>query len=209
MEVDGIENIQQLPCLDLLLQTHIILQQTMQREFTLLIDINLQRVVHKLFCEVTHLLRHCRREHHHLFRLWSLHKNRLHIRTHRKILQTPIKLIQHKILHMIQIHHFQPRRERQGPSRSPDHNQRGLLLVLKQLRVLLLRYPPKHHTGGTVRQGSVKPRKLMIDLVRQLPGVDQHQGLHILIGIRRGLFNVFQQRKHKHRGFAHPGFRLG
>lgn len=82
IELQLVQQLVQFPVLLFLVELHIVLLKTMQGELGLVIDIDLERRLHKLLADGADLLGEGSREHHDLLLLRCSAENFLHVTTH-------------------------------------------------------------------------------------------------------------------------------
>ena len=82
VEFQVVQKLVQLPVLLGLVELDVVLQQTVKGQFCIIINVDLQRVLHKLLADGSNLLRQSGAKHHHLFLSRCSTENGLNITTH-------------------------------------------------------------------------------------------------------------------------------
>ena len=95
----------------------------MQRQLRFLIHPDLMRVVHKLFADAAHLLRHGRGKHHNLLLLGARDEDLLHVLAHVRLVEALVALVEDELLDALGIQVLLLH-ERQHASGSPDQDVR-------------------------------------------------------------------------------------
>mmetsp|Transcript_81848 Transcript_81848/g.175356 ORF Transcript_81848/g.175356 Transcript_81848/m.175356 type:complete len:220 (-) Transcript_81848:583-1242(-) len=103
VEFQRVEQVYQFLILRLLVKLNVILKKSMESELLLRLHSDLVRTVHELLADSARLRTHRRTKHHHLLLLRCLNKDLLHVPPHVECVNTPVALVQDKVLQGVQL----------------------------------------------------------------------------------------------------------
>jgi len=209
VELQAVEKVVKLPVLLLLVKLHVVLLETVKRQLLLVIDVDLERVLHELLADNAHLLVEGGGEHHHLLVLGCSAEDGLNVVAHvckvlaeagqsRRFVLTG--LVQHLVAliedEVLQVGKAEMPIADEGvdTTGSTDDDVRVSVLVAKELDVLLNGSSSVEDTNLDVRQELGEAVVLVADLVGQLASVAHDQdsggtGLGLLVHLLEGCEN--------------------
>mmetsp|Transcript_105623 Transcript_105623/g.278915 ORF Transcript_105623/g.278915 Transcript_105623/m.278915 type:complete len:452 (-) Transcript_105623:37-1392(-) len=200
VELQGVEEVVQLPVLLLLGELHVVLQQPVQRELGLLVHADLVGVLHELLAQRPRLGCHGGAEHHNLFLLRGLDEDLLDVLAHVQLVQALVALVEHELRQFVE---FQVlfAEEAEDAAGSADQDLRAGLL--EHLLVLANGDAAIDNATLHVREVLGEAVELVLDLVRELTRVADHHSPDDLFT----RIDLLQARQDKDRRLAHA--RLG
>mmetsp|Transcript_16926 Transcript_16926/g.18892 ORF Transcript_16926/g.18892 Transcript_16926/m.18892 type:complete len:230 (-) Transcript_16926:294-983(-) len=180
VELEGIEQVVELPVFLGLLQAHVILLQAVQGELGLIVDEDFERVLGELGTHWADLLGKSGREHHHLLLVGRLAEDGLHIAAHIQRLRAEhlVTLIQNESLQVLEIQ-VALTHQLQDTTRCANDNVRRV--VRQDGAVFGDRNATEEHLGLHVRQILREPHELLADLIGQFARVAQDEGVHLSV----------------------------
>ena len=135
--------------------------------------------------------------HHYLLIGGGGSKHLLHVRAHVHLYQHAVALVQNKVLHVGEIHHFPAGSQIHDPARRADHDVRHL--GLEGLYVEMHFDPAKEHPRLDLGQVLGEALVLSLDLKCQLACMAQHHDVNFPSNRR----HLVESSEHKDGGFAH------
>ncbi|KAH3662352.1 hypothetical protein OGAPHI_005604 [Ogataea philodendri] len=197
VELQRVQQLCKLQVLLLLWQVDVVLLQTVQSELLLVVNVDLQWVLHELLADRSDFLGKRGREHHHLFLEWSGSEHLLDVSSHVDLLKNLVTLVNHKVLHVVESDQLVSHKGVQS-TRSTDHNVWTSILILEFLGVLLdVDTSVKHlslHLWHVLGESSV----LVLNLVGQFSGMTNHDGGNLAWS----WIQLLQGRQHENRSLT-------
>jgi hypothetical protein len=173
------------------------LLETVKSELALIVDVDFERRLAKLFADGANFLRERGAEHHHLLIVGRLAKDLLNIAAHIELREHLIALIEHKMLDLVEHHPPSANDEIDHAARGADNDVGAV--VLQKLTVL-------RNGDASVKYGTLdvlevlgKPLVLVVNLKCELTGVAQDDDADLPSD---GL-QLVKRREDKHSGFSH------
>mmetsp|Transcript_59286 Transcript_59286/g.168586 ORF Transcript_59286/g.168586 Transcript_59286/m.168586 type:complete len:469 (-) Transcript_59286:2-1408(-) len=200
VELQGVEEVVQLPVLLLLGELHVVLQQPVQRELGLLVHADLVGVLHELLAQRPRLGCHGGAEHHNLFLLRGLDEDLLDVFAHVQLVQALVALVEHELGQLVELQVLLAKKAEDAAGRTDQNLRAGLL---EHLLVLANGDAAIDNATLHVREVLGEAVELVLDLVRELTRVADHHSPDDLFT----RIDLLQARQDKDRRLAHA--RLG
>jgi hypothetical protein len=190
VKFEVVEEVVKLAVLLALIKLDVKLLKTVQRQLLLVIDVNLERVLHELLTDTSDLLGQSSRKHHDLLMGRGRTEDGLHIVAHVRLIQHLVTLIEDEVLQVGKAK-VSVTDERVDTSRCADNDVRVGVFVSKKLDVLLHRCSSVENADLDVGQELREAVVLVPDLVGQFTGMAHYEnrrntGLWLLVHLLKG-----------------------
>lgn len=116
IKLKGIKQVVELSVLLGLGKLYVVKLQSMESQLSIIVDVDLHRVLAKLLAYRADFLAESGTEHHHLFLVWGHAKDLLHVTAHVKGLKHAIALVQYEMLDVIQLEGLLPGQSEDTPA---------------------------------------------------------------------------------------------
>merc|ERR1719237_716083 len=201
VELEGVEELEELPVLLRVLELDVVLLQPVQRQLGLVVHVHLHRILHELLADGADVLAEGGAEHHDLLLVRRRTEDLLHVAPHVELLEHFVALVEDEVLEVLEVELLAPD-QRQDPAGSADDDVRAV--GLEHLLVLGDRQATEEHSGLDAGHVLGEPLVLFADLEGELPGVahDEHGDLSVL------RLDLLQGGQHEDGRLAHPGLGL-
>lgn len=231
IELKGIEQVVELSVFLGLGKLDVVELQSMESQLSIVVDVDLHRVLAKLLAYRTDFLAESGTEHHHLFLMWGHAEDLLHVTTHVKSLKDAIALVQDEMLDMVQLEGLLPGQSEDTPaggrqgalvwihvylfdedwdvsdSRGADNNVRAV--VLQNIAVRLNCNTAVKNCSLDLREVFGETLVFVGDLECQLPGMTENKNADLVLASRKGVgIQLVKSRQYKYGRLSHPGLCL-
>ena len=184
-----------------LLELHVVLLEAVEGELGRLVDVDLEGIVHELVDDGLDGVAEGGTEHEHLLVVGRGPEHLLHIPAHVQLLQHAVALVQHEVLHLVQLEVALLDQSQQPARRADDNVGR---VVLEHLLVGLDGHAPVDDLHLDGRHVLFEAAKLVENLIGQLARVAHDNGVDFSV---HGL-DLLQDGDDEHRRLAHAALGL-